>query len=68
MERQVAVEAEEEVLAVGVDARTARPASRSGQRSIACRGCGVSIETISSPDQRRADPVGGGVDRVSLRH
>ena len=29
--------------------RTGRPSRRSGQRSIACRGCGVSIETISRP-------------------
>src|SRR5688500_17914010 len=28
---------------------TGRPASRSGQRSIACRACGVSIATISFP-------------------
>ena len=36
-------------------ARTGRPSRRSGQRSIAWRGCGVSIETIGFPT--RASPT-----------
>ena len=43
VDRQPALEAQEQVLAVRVDAGTARPSSRSGQRSRPKRGCGVAI-------------------------
>ena len=69
VQRQVAFEADEQVLAVGVDRRAPpRPASRSGQRSSAWRGWGVSIDTISLPDERRPDPLRGVVDCVALGH
>ena len=49
-------------------ARTARPASRSGQRSMPCRGCGVSIDSICGAQQCRADAVRRVMDRVALGH
>ncbi len=48
--------------------RTARPVSRSGQRSSACRGCGVQ-DLVGHPAlEHRADPVGRVGDRVALGH
>ena len=47
---------------------TARPASRSGQRSRAKRGCGVLELVRHVTRQHRPDPVGGVVDRVALGH
>ena len=50
MQHQVALEAQEQVLAVGVDGldRAARP-RRSGQRSAPKRGCGVAISSGTWP-------------------
>ena len=50
VDRQAALEAQEQVLAVGVDGLAPRgPASRSGQRSRAKRGCGVRISSGTWP-------------------
>ena len=52
--REPALEAQEQVLAVGVDrARPPCPASRSGQRSSRWRGCGVRISSRHSPLEHR---------------
>ena len=63
------LEADEQVLAVGVDAPSPPgPAAARGQRSRPKRGCGVSIASGHAALQHRPDPVRRVVDGVAFRH
>ena len=68
MHREAVVEAQEQVLAVGVDARTRAPPSFSGQRSSAWRRCGVLSRSTSLSDQNGPQLARDRQDRVSLGH
>jgi len=67
MERQVAVEAQEEVLAVGVHAVHGAPGEPVRPAVHRMPRLGRLDRDDLPPDQGGADPPGGGVDRVPLR-
>ena len=66
---EAALEAQEQVLAVGVDRahRAARPGARASGRA-AKRGCGVRELVGHVALEHRADAVGRVVDRVAFGH